>query len=64
MACDALERAESQHTTSIAEHISDQRLHDAYAASEGLCLLHFRQVLRAAPDAAEEGAVAPEGVEE
>ena len=50
MACAALERAESQHTTSIAEHISDQRMHDAYAASEGLCLPHFRQVLRAAPD--------------
>lgn len=51
MACQALERAESQHITSIAEHISDQRLHDAYAASDGLCLPHFRQVLRAAPDA-------------
>ena len=50
MACAALERAESQHVTSIAEHITDQRLHDAYAASDGLCLSHFRQVLRAAPD--------------
>jgi hypothetical protein len=51
MACQALERAESQHVTSIAEHISDQRLYDAYAASDGLCLPHFRQVLRVAPDA-------------
>ncbi|MBA3869418.1 MAG: hypothetical protein H0X30_09700 [Anaerolineae bacterium] len=52
MACQALERAESQHTNSIAEYINDQRMHDAYAASEGLCLPHFRQVLRAAPDTA------------
>jgi hypothetical protein len=50
MACQALERAESQHINSIAEYISDQRMHDAYATSNGLCLPHFRQVLRAAPD--------------
>ncbi len=50
MACQALERAESQHINSVAEHINDQRLHDAYAASNGLCLPHFRQVLHAAPN--------------
>ncbi len=51
MACEALERSESHHSRSIAEHINEQPLHDAYVASDGLCLPHFRQVLRAAPDA-------------
>ncbi len=50
MACAALERAESQHTTTIAEFINDPTLNDAYAASAGLCLPHFRQVIRTAPD--------------
>ena len=50
MACAALERAESQHTTSIAAHINNPQLHDAYLASHGLCLPHFRQVLRAVPN--------------
>ena len=50
MACDALERAESQHTNTIAEFITEQEMYDAYAASAGLCLPHFRLALRAAPD--------------
>lgn len=50
MACAALERAEGQHTHTIAEYISDEKLNEAYAASDGLCLPHFRQVLRFAPD--------------
>jgi len=50
MACQAMERAESQHITSVAEHINEQEMHDAFAASDGLCLPHFRQVLRAVPD--------------
>lgn len=50
MACQALERAESQHVNSIAEFITEQQLYDAYATSDGLCLPHFRQVLRATPD--------------
>ncbi|MBI1276809.1 MAG: hypothetical protein GC179_01640 [Anaerolineaceae bacterium] len=50
MACQALERAESQHVNSIAEHINEQEMYDAYAASNGLCLPHFRRALRAAPN--------------
>ncbi len=50
MACAALERAEGQHTGTIAEYISDERMNAAYAASDGLCLPHFRQTLRLAPD--------------
>ncbi len=50
MACQALERAESQHVNSIADHINEKEMVDAYAASNGLCLPHFRQVLRAAPN--------------
>ncbi|MCA0457099.1 MAG: DUF6062 family protein [Chloroflexi bacterium] len=50
MACAALERAEAQHIGTIAEYINDDRLREAYAASAGLCLPHFKQVLRAAPD--------------
>lgn len=52
MACAALERAEDQHTTTIAEYINDQRLNQAFAASDGLCLPHFRRVLRAVPNSA------------
>lgn len=52
MACAALERAEDQHTTTIAEYINDKRLYEAYKASDGLCLPHFRRVLRVVPDSA------------
>lgn len=50
MACAALERAENQHTTTIAEYINEPPMNEAYAASDGLCLPHFRTVLRAASD--------------
>lgn len=52
MACDALERAEQQHVSALARHIDESALSDAYRSSAGLCLPHFRAVLRAAPDSA------------
>ncbi|MEZ4670155.1 MAG: DUF6062 family protein [Anaerolineae bacterium] len=49
LACDALNRAERHHVTSIAEHVLDEQLNAAYRASGGICLPHFQDVLRAAP---------------
>lgn len=51
MACQSLQRSENQHTGALARHIEEPALLQAYRASEGLCLPHFRAVLRAAPDA-------------
>ncbi len=50
--CDALERAEALHIRALADHILEPRLTEAYRASRGLCLPHFRQSLRAAPSTA------------
>lgn len=48
IACDVLEHSEKAHVRALAEHISDNRLQAAYRTSEGLCLPHFREALRAA----------------
>lgn len=50
--CDALERAEALHLRALADHILEPALTEAYRASRGLCLPHFRQCLRAAPSTA------------
>lgn len=46
VACKARDYAANLYTEIIAKHISDARLADAYRASEGLCLPHFRRTLR------------------
>jgi hypothetical protein len=51
-ACDALEGGEKQHVRALAEHVDDPRLADAYRASDGLCLPHFRMTIKAAPNRA------------
>ncbi len=50
IACEALKRAESQHVTTIAMHIDEAAMQQAYRESSGLCLPHFRATLRAAPN--------------
>ena len=48
MACQAQDHADQLYVRVIAEHITDSRLSEAYRASHGLCLPHFRQTLAAA----------------
>jgi hypothetical protein len=50
--CDALERVEALHIRALVDHILEPALAEAYRASRGLCLPHFRQSLRAAPSTA------------
>jgi hypothetical protein len=47
IACAALERSEHSHLWALVNHLDDARLREAYAASDGLCLPHFRMALRA-----------------
>jgi hypothetical protein len=51
IACELRDRSEVAYLDAIAQAIGDPRLRDACAASDGLCLPHFRQLLRAAPTA-------------
>jgi hypothetical protein len=48
-ACANMRTMEAGHVRALAEHIDDPRLQEAYRQSEGLCVPHFRDVLRAAP---------------
>jgi hypothetical protein len=47
IACAALERSERSHLWALVNHLDDTRLREAYDASDGLCLPHFRMALRA-----------------
>jgi hypothetical protein len=49
LACATLRRSQDSHVAALGEHINDRRLSEAYRTSDGLCLPHFRSVLRAAP---------------
>jgi hypothetical protein len=51
-ACEILAKSQQLHVDALAWHIDDADLAAAYQASNGLCLPHFRDVLRAAPNAA------------
>jgi hypothetical protein len=46
MACDMLVEAEERYVSALSEHIGDDALRGKLERSEGLCLAHFRQVLR------------------
>lgn len=46
MACDLLVEAEERYVGAFSEHIGDDALRAKFERSEGLCLSHFRQVLR------------------
>jgi hypothetical protein len=48
-ACDSLRIAETQYIATFAEYWSDSALQSAYQQSNGLCLPHFREVLRHIP---------------
>lgn len=46
MACDMLVEAEERYLSAFSEHIGDDALRAKFERSDGLCLSHFRQVLR------------------
>lgn len=54
LACEALRRAEKLHLRALADHIHEAPLQEAYRASEGLCLPHFRALLRATADSTQQ----------
>ncbi len=45
IACQLLADSEKDYVAELSRKIADPQLQDAYRASEGLCLPHFRQVL-------------------
>jgi len=49
LVCELLAGAEQRYLHTLGHHIADARLREAYQNSDGLCLPHFRQVLRQAP---------------
>lgn len=51
VACKLLDASEAQLIAVLGDHIDDPRLQAAFAASDGLCLPHFRLLLKHAPDA-------------
>jgi hypothetical protein len=51
-ACDILNRSEGMHVQSLVDHLDDARLEEAYRASEGICLPHFRTALRVSSNTA------------
>ncbi len=58
VACEIRVTSEKLYTRTLGEHISDQRLADAYRASDGVCLPHFRTALRYAQGANEQQLIA------
>lgn len=44
--CDALEEFEAEYTGIFKRYLNDERFQSAFRASDGLCLPHFRQVIR------------------
>ncbi len=51
-ACTLLVESEAHYVQTLSQHIGDRRLEEAYRLSDGLCLPHFRQVLRQSSDSA------------
>ncbi len=51
MTCQMRDESEARYLTILAEGIHDPRLIAAYDGSDGLCLPHFRGLLRALPNA-------------
>lgn len=49
--CEAQARGETQYVATLASHLNDARMDEAYRLSDGLCLPHFVASLEQAPDA-------------
>lgn len=50
--CEAQARSEAQLTATLARHLDDARMDEAYRLSDGLCLPHFTAALEQAADPA------------
>lgn len=48
LACETLQQSEARYCQIIRQQLGDTRLQHAYRDSDGLCLPHFRQLLREA----------------
>jgi hypothetical protein len=46
MVCDSLANGERHYVETISQYLGDERFQKAYRESDGLCLPHFRRVLR------------------
>lgn len=51
VACEIRASSEKRNCRTVGEFITNERLNKVYRGSQGLCLPHFREALRAAPDA-------------
>ncbi len=52
LVCETLAQSTARYATALTEHITETPLAEAYRQSEGLCLPHFRAVLRLTSNAA------------
>ena len=50
--CEAQARSELHYAATLARHLNDARLDEAYRVSDGLCLPHFVTALEQTPDSA------------
>lgn len=50
LVCESLVHAEKLHLRALADHVHETALQEAYRASEGLCLPHFRALLHMTTD--------------
>lgn len=50
--CDLMDQAEARYAQTIAAHFADSDMQEAYRASDGLCLPHFRLLLERLTDPA------------
>ncbi|HYO87808.1 MAG TPA: DUF6062 family protein [Candidatus Limnocylindrales bacterium] len=50
--CEAQSRSEAHYATSLAQHLGDDRLDEAFRVSDGLCLPHFVATLERTEDPA------------
>jgi hypothetical protein len=50
VACDAVDESERRYVHALNHHIGDARMRAAYQGSNGLCVPHFRMVIREAND--------------
>lgn len=51
--CRQIAVSEAQYIRVFCQYLQDDKLQDAYQASDGLCLPHFRQALRSVSEAAQ-----------
>jgi hypothetical protein len=51
LVCTMMNTREAEYVSVLGEHVHDERMRASFRGSEGLCLEHFRQILRHTRDA-------------